>query len=550
MKSSKSSNHSVSNSQNKHIFSKNHLFSSNISTTQRASESNKNVKVSSKNILEMIYDDEFVIMINQLSTAIKNYYRANNKNFLTIKSLIKGNDSQILLETFNKIESTFSLFYSSAKQIFKNMKIYRREKISNIMAQNKKKNNIRNNNINPTVKQRNSDIRLKQLIKGETDMSTNNILNNNKTLSINITQQNINNNINSSVNISNIMINTNNQSNLGKANNPNDSGFSPIYDNGNNNNNISEFVIDNAEEATNSNTNTNNFDEYFDVIKKIGKKNIGKSSKVINEYKEENNKDKQLKRGNSVNSSSSMIINSLNKNESSANNKQKTKKFTNMSSSQISQISLIQNASNNNNNNNNNRIRMTSTEKNLQNSFELKKYKNNEQISINDILINDSMIGNEDFNNIIKDKENIIINLKRNKVHLENQIKELEKNNNDLHEKIENAEKSIKEKEAQLIEIKNEKEKLDIDNNNYKKKIEEILNEKNDIEFMSNEDKNKIKILDDELSELKKNYNELNTEKSVLNDKYNLLNEDNYNLKKENKNIINEKIMLIKKKNK
>ena len=69
----------------------------------------------------MIYDDEFVIMINQLSTAIKNYYRANNKNFLTIKSLIKGNDmnSQLLLETFNKIESTFSFFIQAQNKFLK-----------------------------------------------------------------------------------------------------------------------------------------------------------------------------------------------------------------------------------------------------------------------------------------------------------------------------------------------------------------------------------------------------------------------------------------------
>ena len=121
MKANKNSHHSVSTSLNKNIISKNHTLSSNISSTQRASESNKNNKTSSKNILEMIYDDEFVIMINQLSTAIKNYYRANNKNFLTIKSIIKANDinNQILLETFNKIESTFSFFYSSAKQISK-----------------------------------------------------------------------------------------------------------------------------------------------------------------------------------------------------------------------------------------------------------------------------------------------------------------------------------------------------------------------------------------------------------------------------------------------
>ena len=130
MKQNKNNHHSVSNSLNKHIFTKNHNNSSNISSTQRVSESSK-YQASVKNILEIIYDDEFVLMINQLSTSIKNYYRANNKNFLTIKTIFKNSDlnNELLYETFNKIEATFGLFYSSAKQIFKNMKIYRREKI-------------------------------------------------------------------------------------------------------------------------------------------------------------------------------------------------------------------------------------------------------------------------------------------------------------------------------------------------------------------------------------------------------------------------------------
>ena len=279
MKQSKNSHHSVSNSLNKNIFSKNNNTpSSNISTTQRVSESNKN-KASSKNILEMIYDDEFVIMINQLSTSIKNYYRSNNKNFLTIKTILKNNDitNHPLCETFNKIESAFSYFYSSAKQIFKNMKIYRREKISNIMTQNKKKNNNRNNNLNGTAKQRNSDMRLKQFIKNENELSTNNILNNNsnKTLSINITQQNINNNINSSVNISNIMINSSNKSNMG-----NDTEFSPLYDKNKINNNISEFAIDNTEDNSNQKTN---YEEYFDVIKNISKKVVNLTWEFYND---------------------------------------------------------------------------------------------------------------------------------------------------------------------------------------------------------------------------------------------------------------------------
>ena len=155
MNSPKNVHKNGSNSVNKQEFHRESQISVKESSTKRVNDQIKN-KNSNKNVLEMIYDDEFVIMINQLSTAIKNYYRANNKNFLTIKSLIKGNDmnSQLLLETFNKIESTFSFFYSSAKQIFKNMKIYRREKISNIMTQNKKKINNRNGNINTNVKQR------------------------------------------------------------------------------------------------------------------------------------------------------------------------------------------------------------------------------------------------------------------------------------------------------------------------------------------------------------------------------------------------------------
>ena len=470
MKANKNSHHSVSTSLNKNIISKNHTPSSNISTTQRTTELIKN-KASTKNILEMIYDDEFVIMINQLSTSIKNYYRSNNKNFLAIKNILKNNDinNHSLLETFNKIENAFSYFYSSAKQIFKNMKIYRREKISNIMNQNKKKSNNRNN-LNATIKQRNSDMRLKQLIKGENELSTNNILNNNKTLSINITQQNINNNINSSVNISNIMINSNSKTNNIIVNNSNkkEKGFSPIYDQNNiNNNNISEFAIDNIEDNSNCNSNQKtNYEEYFDVIKNINKKNVIKSSKKVSDYiKEENNLYMHNKRGNSVNNNNSMIINSLNKNE---NKKNKNKKIINSSSSK-----------NQSNGDKQGRMRITSIEKNLQNSLELKKYKTGEQISLNDIIINDSMnMNNDEFNNIIKEKDNIIINLKSNKIHLENKIKELENDNNNLNIKINNIEKDIKEKDKEIIDIKNKKEKLNIDNNNYKNKLEEILNEK------------------------------------------------------------------------
>ena len=151
MQTTKSSiHHSGSNSLNKQIYSRSSQITANTSTTKRVNDISKN-KASNKNVLEMIYDDEFVIMINQLSTSIKNYYRANNKNFSTIRNILNKNemlnyndDNDLMIETFSKIENTFSFFYSSAKQIFKNMKIYRREKIANILAHNKKKLNNKN----------------------------------------------------------------------------------------------------------------------------------------------------------------------------------------------------------------------------------------------------------------------------------------------------------------------------------------------------------------------------------------------------------------------
>ena len=183
------------------------------------------------------------------------------------------------------------------------------------MLQNKKKNI--NRNINASGKPRNTDMRFKQLVKGENDSSSNNLLNSNKTLSINISQQNINNNISNSVNISNIMTNSNNKNNTLKNNN-NDSEFSPIYEN-NNKTNISEFAMDNPVDNSNQKSN---YDEYFDVIKNINKKNVIKNAKKKIEYTDDDN---IRKRGKSVNNNNSIVINSLNKNDNDNKNKKNIK---------------------------------------------------------------------------------------------------------------------------------------------------------------------------------------------------------------------------------
>ena len=93
-------------------------------------------------ILNTVYDDEFVSLINKLSSSIKIFSKSNNKNFNKMKSLfqIEYNPSNEVLFTFSNIEKDFSNFYLTAKTIFKKMKIYRNEKLAEQKkAKNEKK---------------------------------------------------------------------------------------------------------------------------------------------------------------------------------------------------------------------------------------------------------------------------------------------------------------------------------------------------------------------------------------------------------------------------
>ena len=96
-------------------------------------------------LLSVIYDDEFVIMINDLSHEIKLYNRAMiqfinqmklnlSKNYSALESLKdqKETDLPNIHSLFNSIETSYKNFFSSAKNIFKKMKKYRNERLENI----------------------------------------------------------------------------------------------------------------------------------------------------------------------------------------------------------------------------------------------------------------------------------------------------------------------------------------------------------------------------------------------------------------------------------
>ena len=100
-------------------------------------------------LLSVIYDDEFVIMINDLSHTIKVFNKLMIQFINQSKSIIVKNfsifensnaDSEQEKEKeiknlpglFSNIESGYKNFFSSAKIIFKKMKKYRNERLENI----------------------------------------------------------------------------------------------------------------------------------------------------------------------------------------------------------------------------------------------------------------------------------------------------------------------------------------------------------------------------------------------------------------------------------
>ena len=85
-----------------------------------------------------LYDSNFLIIINEVSTQIQSFYKSSNIQFSIIKSLLSQNEIKDLpnickiQNSFNNIEILLMQFYSTAKVLFKKMKIYRSEKIKNI----------------------------------------------------------------------------------------------------------------------------------------------------------------------------------------------------------------------------------------------------------------------------------------------------------------------------------------------------------------------------------------------------------------------------------
>ena len=168
-------------------------------------------------LLYYVYDDEFVLMINELSSSILAYHKSINKYFSNIRILLNkmGESSYLTAIEGNcsHLENSFRKFYSNAKVVFRKMKLYRNEKFKKINESNtnniiiEKLKNINNNkdinkkinNIIELYNNINDNTKIKQEISNKNN-NQQELFNNNQPINEQINDDEIN-----------IIYNTNNQ---------------------------------------------------------------------------------------------------------------------------------------------------------------------------------------------------------------------------------------------------------------------------------------------------------------------------------------------------
>ena len=91
-------------------------------------------------IFNQIYDSDFLVIINELSSLIQSFNKLAKVQFSNLKSILdKKTESDDIKNIFNILEKLVLEFYTNAKLLFKKMKTYRSEKMKNMhqYSQNK-----------------------------------------------------------------------------------------------------------------------------------------------------------------------------------------------------------------------------------------------------------------------------------------------------------------------------------------------------------------------------------------------------------------------------
>ena len=152
-------------------------------------QNQREINAKMNKFLSIMYDDNFVLMINEISSSIKKYYKEMNQNFLELKKIIQNNTNNNIDNTnlfiiennnsinindiiniFNNIQKSFGDFYSKAKIVFKKMKNYRNEKLKHI---NESANELQNNKLLKIYFSKNNEIENDINIKKEKENDLN-----------------------------------------------------------------------------------------------------------------------------------------------------------------------------------------------------------------------------------------------------------------------------------------------------------------------------------------------------------------------------------------
>ena len=547
------------------------------------SKSNRKNKRAKIDLVNVVYDEEFVSLINSLSKVIKNYYTLtlniirdlyNNSlvidnNSIYSKCLINeinyntkekikqleekietiSNTKKIFEKNILLVHSNLNKFFNDSKQIFQNLKNIRNSKINYAIELNKRYEHVSNNSmINFKTSFEKNDSLIDQIDNERYHKKFNNSLSNEKPLSSLSYKRNRlfhlkgnSTEINKRHKLKSIYFNNNLTNNC------------PIINN-NHSFKIKNKLIDDFPKKINSYENTTNYKQNDKKIK------IGNLNNIL-EFTPEIAKNKSSYNNFYINQNSNINLNSNDINNINNNNLELSYKV-------IEFLSLLSNISKNNAKNNPNIRKMIQNfEKTKKNLFELSK-KFIEQNNINESKLysrkssSNSTNEKEKKNNISKKEMQLILmnnnieNIRKgieykeliDKIkYLSNNINKLEKQNKQLSYINNNTKKELmnntlllSKKSSQLNLINKEKSQYISQINVLQKDNEalmELIKEKNNKDIKNGENTNIkelniIKQKEKTINELNKKINEFdkiliekNNESNILSNKIKELNE-------------------------
>ena len=481
--------------------------SSNIINTDQNDRNKSFTQVEITQLFNKVYDNNFLMIINELSTSIQSFHKSFVNQSNVIKSLfqqMENNQADSLLKIkneYNQTEILCSNFYSDAKILFKRMKLYRNSKIKGI---NQSSINIRH--------KKSVSINLNTERSGILE-KTNKIFGSNEGIKYKIFKNDIKANSNESnqkENINNASISNFEIDNFGNSiKNQNDitdkeqNKFSNILNEFFNNlfreikffeenNNIQSFTTDN------DHNNKVDIDKTININKILSEK----KSQIISSI---NNIKEQLSLNIKVDKDGKSIIEDLS-NKIKILKEENIKiqaKFDKYKSDEKIKKKFLENQIMNLSN------RDSENEKNMKNKekeFNEKKSKYENEISE---LKSDIIKANEKVNEYIKANQELEVILGKMKEEKKNDINKMNNDNEVLINDIKIKEKEIEQIKVEVNELKLKNSELNDINSNNNKELLSLKNKINDYEYELNknkkeitEQKNKYKLVKDEMSEI------------------------------------------------